>query len=365
MAARPERHSILGASSAHRWLNCTASIKACEGLPDNTSTDAQKGTEVHELCAYELSKLIRVWPTGLEPEKPNYIYTADDERNAKGYAEYIRDLVTEDSAVMIEQKVDFSEYTAEGGFGTADCIIINDTDIHVVDYKNGVGVKVSAYKNPQMMLYALGAYATFKEVYENIKTVTMTIYQPNVENISTYQVSIEELLSAAEEVFIPKAHEALEGRGEFKKGDWCRFCKAKGTCKKYSEEFMEILKDFELQVGETQTLTEEEILTLLTYADDITAWLKDVKEYAFNCAKAGKKWEGFVIKPGRAVRKYIDEAEVAKKLKANGVEPYEHIDKIKTLTAIEKELGKKKVEELIGGLLMRVPGKETLVKVDD
>ena len=127
---------------------------------------------------------------------------------------------------------------------------------------------------------------------------------------------------------------------------------------------MEILKDFELQIGETQTLTEDEILTLLTYADDITAWLKDVKEYAFNCAKAGKKWDGFVIKPGRAVRKYIDEAEVAKKLKANGVEPYEHIDKIKTLTAIEKELGKKKVEELIGGLLMRVPGKEALVKVD-
>lgn len=242
MAARPERHSILGASSAHRWLNCTASIKACEGLPDNTSTDAQKGTEVHELCAYELSKLVRVWPTGLEPEKPNYNYTADDERNAKGYAEYIKELVTDDSAVMIEQKVDFSEYTAEGGFGTADCIIINDTDIHVVDYKNGVGVKVSAYKNPQMMLYALGAYATFKEVYENIKTVTMTIYQPNVENISTYQVSIEELLSAAEEVFIPKAHEALEGRGEFKKGEWCRFCKAKGTCKKYGEEFMKILR---------------------------------------------------------------------------------------------------------------------------
>lgn len=355
-----ERHSILSASGAHRWLNCTASIKACEGLPDNASNDAQKGTEVHELCAYRLAKIL-----GKEAKAPEYEYSVDDERNAQAYAEYIRELVTDGCAVMIEQKVDFSEYTAEGGFGTADCIIINDTDIHVVDYKNGVGVKVNAYKNPQMMLYALGAYATFKEVYENIKTVTMTIYQPNVENIYTYQVSIEELLSAADEVFIPKAHEALEGRGVFKKGEWCRFCKAKGTCKKYGEEFMKILKDFELQIGETQTLTEDEIITLLTYADDITAWLKDVKEYAFNCAKAGKEWKGFVIRRGRAVRKYVDEEEVAKRLKANGVEPYERIDKIKSLTVIEKELGKKKVEELIGGLLMRVPGKEALVKVDD
>lgn len=357
-------HSILSASASHRWLNCTASIKACEGLPDNTSTDAQKGTEVHELCAYKLGKILKVWPTGLEPEKPDYDYTADDERNAQGYAEYIKNLVTDGSAVMIEQKIDFSEYTAKGAFGTADCIIINDTNINIVDYKNGVGVKVNAFKNPQMMLYALGAYSTFKEVYESIQTVTMTIYQPNVENISTYSVSIEELLEAAETLFKPKAEEALSSNGVFVKGDWCRFCKAKATCKKYSEEFMEILKEFNEQMGETQSLTEDEILTLLNHGDEIISWIKDVKEYAFNCAKAGKEWKGFVIKPGRSVRKYTDETEVARTLQSNGIEPYEHIDKIKTLTAVEKELGKKRVEELLGGLLIRVPGKENLVKVD-
>lgn len=351
-------HSILSASASHRWLNCTASIKACEGLPDNTSTDAQKGTEVHELCAYKLAKKL-----GREVTRPQYEYSADDERNAQGYADFICDLVTDGSAVMIEQKIDFSEYTAKGAFGTADCII-NDTNINIVDYKNGVGVKVNAFKNPQMMLYALGAYSTFKEVYESIQTVTMTIYQPNVENISTYSVSIEELLEAAETLFKPKAEEALSSNGVFVKGDWCRFCKAKATCKKYSEDFMEILKEFNEQMGETQSLTEDEILTLLNHGDEIISWIKDVKEYAFNCAKAGKEWKGFVIKPGRSVRKYTDETEVARTLQSNGIEPYEHIDKIKTLTAVEKELGKKRVEELLGGLLIRVPGKENLVKVD-
>lgn len=158
-------HSILSASASHRWLNCTASIKACEGLPDNISTDAQKGTEVHELCAYKLAKKL-----GREVTKPLYEYSADDERNAQSYAEYIKDLVTDSSAVMIEQKIDFSEYTAKGAFGTADCIIINDTNINIVDYKNGVGVKVSAFKNPQMMLYALGAYSTSKKCMKTSKT---------------------------------------------------------------------------------------------------------------------------------------------------------------------------------------------------
>lgn len=347
-------HSILSASASHRWLNCTASIKACEGIPDNNSTDAQKGTEVHELCAYKLAKKL-----GKEVTRPQYEYSADDERNAQGYADFIGDLVTDGSAVMIEQKIDFSEYTASGAFGTADCIIINDTNINIVDYKNGVGVKVSAFKNPQMMLYALGAYSTFREVYESIQTVTMTIYQPNVENISTYSVSIEELLEAAETLFKPKAEEALSGNGVYVKGDWCRFCKAKGTCKKYGEEFMEILKDFESQLGDTTTLTENEILTILRHGNEIVSWIKDVQEYALNCAKVGKSWEGFELKPGRSTRKFTDEKEVAKTLTANGVEPYENIHKLKTLTAIEKELGKKKVEELLGALLIRVPGKET------
>jgi hypothetical protein len=354
-----ERHSILSASGAHRWLNCTASIKACEGLPDNASNDAQKGTEVHELCAYRLAKIL-----GKEAKAPEYEYSVDDERNAQAYAEYIKEIVTDGCAVMIEQKVDFSEYAAEGGFGTADCIIINDTKINIIDYKNGVGVKVNAYKNPQMMLYALGAYSTFKEVYEDIEEVTMTIYQPNIENISTYTVSIGELLEAAETLFKPKAQEALSGNGSFNKGDWCRFCKAKGTCKKYGEEFMEILKDFESQLGDTTTLTEDEILTILRHGNEIVSWIKDVQEYALNCAKVGKSWEGFELKPGRSTRKFTDEKEVAKTLTANGVEPYENIHKLKTLTAIEKELGKKKVEELLGALLIRVPGKETLVPRD-
>ncbi|MGN0902408.1 MAG: DUF2800 domain-containing protein [Succinivibrio sp.] len=351
-------HSILSASGAHRWLNCTASIKACEGIPDNTSEDAQKGTEVHELCAYKLAKLL-----GRNVQAPEFQYSVDDERNAQCYAEYVNDLITETCSVFIEQKVDFSEFSAEGAFGTADCIIVDDTKINIIDYKNGIGVKVDALKNPQMMLYALGAYATFRDVYENISEVTMTIYQPNIENVSTYTVSLQELLDVAEEVFKPKAQEALSGDGVYNKGEWCRFCKAKATCKKYSEEFMEILKDFE-KVGETEALTEDEILVLLRHGDAICSWIKEVKEYALNCAKLGKKWTGFELRAGRSVRKFTDESAVAETLRNIGVEPYENVSKLKTLTALEKELGKKKVEELLGTLLIKVPGKETLVAKD-
>jgi hypothetical protein len=124
-------------------------------------------------------------------------YSDEMEECANGYAAYIIELVEtakqtcSDLRVLIEQKLDFSKYV-EGGFGTGDCVVIADGTLHIVDYKHGQGVLVEATDNPQMKLYALGALELFDGIYD-IDTVSMTIYQPRRDNVSTHTVFKESL----------------------------------------------------------------------------------------------------------------------------------------------------------------------------
>ena len=125
---------------------------------------------------------------------------------ANGYASYILELVEAaketcaDPVVLIEQRVDFSRWV-EQGFGTSDAIIISDGTLHVVDYKHGLGVLVEADNNPQMMCYALGALELFDAIYD-IDTVAMTVYQPRRQNVSTFEMSKDDLYRWADEVVL-------------------------------------------------------------------------------------------------------------------------------------------------------------------
>ena len=234
----PSQHAILSASSAHRWLNCTPSVKLCETFEDKPSEYAAEGTEAHELCEYKLKTAL-----GMEADDPTpklSRFNDEMEECANGYASYVLEQVNEASRTcsdpkdLIEQRVDFSRWVPEG-FGTADCVIIADGTLRVVDYKHGLGVLVEAEMNPQMMCYALGAMELFDALYD-ISKVSMTIYQPRRENISTFEISREELLTWADKVLKHAAKLAFEGKGEFRCGEWCGFCKAKHRCRARAEE---------------------------------------------------------------------------------------------------------------------------------
>ena len=172
------KHATLSASSSHRWLNCPPSARLCEAYEDKGSDYAAEGTEAHALCEYQLKQSL-----GIPAENPieNLTwYNTEMEDCAAGYAAYVVELLEAarqtcaDPVVLIEQRVDFSRWVKDG-FGTADCILIADGVLNIVDYKHGKGVKVSAEKNPQMMLYALGSLEIFDGIYD-IETVRMTIY---------------------------------------------------------------------------------------------------------------------------------------------------------------------------------------------
>lgn len=356
------RHALLSASSSHRWLNCPPSARLCEGYEDKGSEYAQEGTDAHSLCEHKLKVLL-----GMETADPTEgisFYSEEMEQCACDYAAYVLELVEEakktckDPVVLIEQRLDFSRFVAEG-FGTGDCVLIADGTLDVVDYKHGKGVEVSALDNPQMMLYALGALELFDGIYD-IDTVRMTIFQPRRENISVCVMAKDDLLQWAYNELIHKAKLAYEGGGEFSCGDWCRFCKAKTVCRKRAEYNLELAKyDFEMPA----TLEDAEIAAILEKADELAAWAADVKEFALQQALNGVKYDGFKVVEGRSNRKYISDDAVADAVSKAGYDPYE--PKLLGITAMEKLLGKKQFAKLLSGLIEKPQGKPALVPESD
>ena len=358
----PKAHAILSASSSHRWLNCPPSARLCETYEDKGSDYAAEGTDAHSLCGYKLRTAL-----GMEATDPTEYLTWYSEEMldcANGYAAYILELVEAaketcaDPVVLIEQRVDFSRWV-EQGFGTSDAITISDGTLRVIDYKHGLGVLVEADNNPQMMCYALGALELFDAIYD-IDTVAMTVYQPRRQNVSTFEMSKDDLYRWAEEVLKPTAELAFAGNGNFLCGEWCGFCKAKHECRARAEANLLLAQyDFKLP----PLLEDSEIEVILSRADQLVSWVNDIKEYALQQAISGKDWTGFKLVEGRSNRRYTDEAAVTQAVTNAGFDPYER--KLLSITAMQKLLGKSRFEELLSAYIEKPQGKPTLVPESD
>lgn len=355
-------HAILSASSSHRWLQCPPSAKLCAEEDNKPSPYAQEGTDAHTLCQFKLEQAL-----GLNPKDPTEdleFYDGEMENCAEEYASFVMEQLEDakrycsDPVILIEQHLDFSKYV-ENGFGTGDCVIVADRILHIIDYKHGLGILVSANENPQMMCYALGAIELFDSLYD-IDKIKMTIFQPRRDNISTYTISKEELLKWGNEVLSPIAKLAYAGEGEFKAGEHCQFCKIKATCRKRAEYNLELAKyDFEMPAN----LDKTEISVILSKADNLVEWVNDIKDYALQQALNGIKYDGFKVVEGRSTRKFTDEQAVADAVIAAGYYPYE--TKLLGVTAMTSVLGKKRFEEILGNLVIKAPGKPTLVPESD
>ncbi len=355
-------HALLSASSSHRWLNCPPSARLCENHEDKGSSYAAEGTEAHSLCEFKLKTALGI--SSHNPTSTLEFYNDEMEECATGYASYILELVETakqscvDPVVLIEQKLNYSKWV-ESGFGTGDCLVISDGSLHVIDYKHGQGVLVEAEDNPQMLLYALGALDLFDGIYD-IDTVSMTIYQPRRDNVSTHSVTKEALYQWAEEILMPAAKLAYAGEGSFCCGEWCRFCKIKHDCRARAEYNMELARyDFQLP----PQLSDKEIEVVLNKIDNLISWASDIKEYALQAALSGIKFDGFKVVEGRSNRKYTDESAVAEAVSNAGYDPYEH--KVRGITAMTSLLGKKRFEELLTGYIEKPQGKPTLVPESD
>lgn len=356
------QHALLSPSSAHIWLNCPPAARLAAQYEDNGSKYSQQGSDAHELCEYKL--LTALGQECDDPREHLAFYDTEMERCCEDYATFVMETITgikescPDPSVLVEQCLDLSRYIKEG-FGRGDCIIVADGVMHIVDFKYGVGVLVSADHNPQMMLYALGALELLDSLYD-FDRVSMTVFQPRRDNVSTWEIEKADLLKWARETLVPAAKLAFDGKGEFKAGDHCQFCKAKANRRKRAEYNLELARyDFE----KPELLEDTEIAAILERIDQLVSWADDIKAYALAEALRGVKYDGFKVVEGRSTRKYTDEAAVANAVVAEGKDPYEK--KLRGITDMTALLGKKEFERILGPLVYKPSGKPVLVRESD
>ena len=356
------KHAYLSASASHRWLACPPSAKLCAQEEDHGSPYAQQGTDAHELCQYLVEKSLGYKVR--DPTEDLSYYDAEMQESAEGYRDFVMEQVEaarqlcKDPLVCVEQTLDFSKWV-EHGFGTGDCVIVADSLLHIIDFKYGVGVLVEARENSQLMCYALGALDTFNGLYD-IRQVRLSIFQPRRSNVDTWDISREDLLKWADEVLAPTARLAYRGEGEFHAGEHCRFCKVKAVCRKRFEYSMELARyDF----APPPSLDTAEIAAILPQIDDLVSWADDVKTYALSQALSGIRYPGWKLVEGRSNRRYSSPEAVASIVEKAGYDPYEK--KLLGITAMQKQLGKKRFEELLGGYIEKPQGKPVLVPASD
>ena len=363
-------HALLSASSAHRWLVCTASPKLEAEFPDTTSTYAKEGTLAHEICELKLTKYITTMPRGTYTKKLNALkkhelYDPEMDETTDTYLDYVKRTALSYSvppSIQIERRVNFSDY-APDGFGTADCLLLAGDTLHVIDYKHGKGVVVDADHNPQMMLYALGAMHDFAILYR-FKTVKMAIVQPRVGSISEFTCTADELLHWGETVVKMRAMEAMGDTPAFVPGEHCRFCRAKQQCKARTEHYARL--QYTAKRKDPRLITLDDLGHYLSVAGELKKWAEDLQDYALSECLAGSNVPGWKAVEGRGSRSFTDVDAAFDILKKDGIDEcllWER--KPLTLAQVEKVVGKKRFTELVGTMVVKTPGKPTLATESD
>ena len=361
-------HAKLSASGAKKWINCPLSVLLESKMPNEETSYAKEGTKAHELSELKLKRelnLIGKESYDIEISKFDY----DDEMDK--YTDYYCDAVLEIvhkydrnySMVKLEERVDFSPWVPEG-FGTSDVIVLSDKVLEIIDLKYGKGVKVYADNNPQLMLYALGVLNDYNYICD-IEEINLTIVQPRLDNISSFKINVYDLLEWGEDIKV-KALKAYNADGDCVVGKHCDdgFCKARPICKAYADERLKIAKyDFR----DPAELSADDIADILGSVDELVRWSKTIKDYALSKALAGEEYKGFKIVEGRSNRAFnIDDLEVIKLLTKEGYRESDVCETtLKSLSSIEKMIGKKDFKDILGNHVIKPMGKPTLVPIDD
>lgn len=377
------QHALLSASSAARWLVCTAAPRFEEGLPESTSNYAEEGRLAHSLAEIKVLKRFsatlseRSFKLQFTKIKRDALYNPEMDKTTDLYLEHLMEqamgVYASAPAVAAEVKVNFADYVPEG-FGTCDCVMIGGDTLCITDYKHGKGVPVSAEGNPQMQLYALGALERYSPIYgDTIKKIRMSIDQPRLDSYTTHTVTVEELRAWGESIK-PIARKAFSGLGEFVPGDHCRFCRGKALCRARADS-NSALEDFKdcipastgAQGDEARhILSDTEIGDLLIRGQHLVQWYNDLKEYALTACLNGKAIPGWKAVEGRSIRTWTNQDTALETLMHSGVEKeiiYDYVPK--SLAQLEKTIGKQRFAELTDGLIQKSPGKPVLVIESD
>lgn len=325
------KHALLSASAAKRWIHCPPSAKLCDSIEEKESDFAKEGTLAHEICELKLRKTFlepmgdRTYKTRFNKLKKNDLYNPEMDKYTEEYLDYIKEVVyryNKPPHISVEKRVEYG-HVAQDGFGTSDCIILCGTDCHVIDFKYGKGIPVSAEGNPQLAIYAIGAIAAYGMFYP-IEDVYLHVVQPRKSNFSSWKTTAQELAIWAEKVVKPAAELAFEGKGEYKQGTWCDdcFCNVGGCCRARADENMALEKEYTNPItGELITpplLTNEEVGEILARAQHVARWVKKLEQYALGQMLGGQTVPGWKLVEGRSNRAFKDIDAAYKELQQAG-----------------------------------------------
>lgn len=356
------KHSEIGASSASRWLACPASVKMSRGIEDTKDSPfAIEGTIAHELAEYCFNNNVSAYDCiGKEfyiEKFSNYIVDED----MAGYVQYYVDAMgryinSDEYDVSIEEKFTLPQIHPDM-FGSNDlCAMgIRNGELVIVDFKYGKGINVEAYKNMQLIIYALGAYHDANFIYE-FKTVKLIVVQPRIEGKEwdEWEISVEELLMY-EDLLKDGVTRVYMDNPEFKTGKHCRFCKVKVTCphiKKEAEDITQLSFELapieeEVLLPEVNTLSNDQIARILDLSSTIQDWLDAVQSYAVGLmVDKGEKIEGFKLVKKRSNRK-IGSSEIFIKDFEGTFGDKLYKKSLKSMGELEKLVGKKEIEPYI------------------
>lgn len=366
----PGSHALLSPSAAHRWLNCPAAPRLEAEEPDSGSPFAMEGTLAHAYCARKLKETFGISTHGEDWEITQYskYHTGEMDEYTDTYAAIVLEkfntaqCATPDAQLLIETRFDFGDYVPDA-YGTSDATIIADGCMEIIDFKYGKGVKVSAVNNPQMMIYALGAYQRHSFEYL-IDRVRMTIIQPRIDNLSEWEMSVADLLQWADTELRPKAKAAHEGNAPQNPGEWCQFCKVKGKCKALAEKCTSTVA-----AHDDPRLIDADVMAsdILPQLSLIKSWISTVEEHTLQEALKGVKYPGFKLVEGRSVRKITDPDAVAAVMRSEGYSAEEFMKPAALcgISDLERIVGKKRFSTLCGDYITKPHGKPTLVPADD
>lgn len=385
----PGAHATLSPSSSDRWISCPASVRLAQEADlgkDEESVFAREGTIAHSLGEIEAGRhfglitekqykgKLRLWQKEFDAEN----YAAGTLKEMQGHIVDYVDFLEErlalhpHSILQLEQRVDTG---VPRSWGTSDAVIISPEHIEIVDLKYGAGVPVSAVGNSQLRLYGCGALDTFGDVLGDTETVTMSVFQPRIDNNSSETLSADELRDWREQVAIPAALETEREDARFGPGPKaCRWCPVAGLCTARVE--YAVAEDFGDPFEEDGEFGSKEIPELMTpdmigavlpKLSTIRSWCEAVEAAALDMAFARRQQiPGFKVVMSGGKRVINDHAAAISTLIDYGYNAEEVSNiKAKGIGELEKLLGKKEFPEILGRYVEKTPGREALVPEDD
>lgn len=376
-------HARLSPSAAHRWMACAGSAVLEAGIPRGSSAHAAEGTAAHAAAAAIIegrSPSEFIGPSVVDGH--TIVLTTEHIAHVMRYVDALRERVTEDDVLEVEQKLDLSDAAGEPCFGTADAVVLRPgkSTIEVHDLKFGMGVPVSAENNEQMLCYAVGAIDKFG-IVSDFDNVVLHIHQPRIDNTNEWATTIAEVRKFASRLsYSSKATrnaadvarvqgiESREFRAFLRPGEkQCRWCAAKAACPAIERQMTELFASADAPAGMTvvdavalapqpQALPDAKLALIVEHSGMIEDWIKAVRAEAQGRLMSGRPVGGLKLVEGRRGTRTLKDAAAAEAILADVPDAWEP-RALKSVAQLEKSKLPADKWEAVKPLIVQPAGK--------